>query len=426
MAAKGNFVAYVERQRLRGQLILQPRMGFSDGGEMRRGLEAVRDFPGATIGTITLDSYTRLGRFLDASQAMARGDVLNGYPIVSRTTEENKALLAGLEGAGFPVQVRHGSPQPFEIFQALLAAGLDATEGGPISYCLPYSRVPLRHSIAAWRQCCRLLADRAGERGVQCHVESFGGCMMGQLCPPALLVAFTVLEALFFLDCGIPSVSLSYAQGTSLAQDLGALQALRQLGRMLLPGRDWHMVLYTFMGKFPETASGARRLIEDSAALAQWAGVERLIIKTAVEARRIPTIEDNLEALGWAGAAAERARHAGTAADAEGHFEQVFEQAHGIIQAVLNLSGQLDAALAKAFACGLLDVPYCLHPDVQRGVSAWVGPDGVIQWEAVGKVPLPAWAGSGAARVRPKGHSSATFLAMLDFNKTKYDLIACP
>ena len=37
-------------------------------------------------------------------------------------------------------------------------AGLDATEGGPVSYCLPYSRMPLEIATRNWARGCDLLA----------------------------------------------------------------------------------------------------------------------------------------------------------------------------------------------------------------------------------------------------------------------------
>ena len=70
--------------------------------------------------------------------------------------------------------------------------------------------------------------------------------MMGQLCPPSLLVAISVLEGLFFRQHGLRSISLSYAQQTSPAQDDEAVAALTSLADELLPDvrlarRDLHV-----------------------------------------------------------------------------------------------------------------------------------------------------------------------------------------
>src|SRR5581483_6686062 len=145
------------------------------------------------------------------------------------------------------------------IFGALIAAWLDATEGGPVSYCLPYSRMPLDASVQNWARACELLAGLR-ETGAEPHLETFGGCMLGQLCPPSLLIAMSVLECLFFRQHGLRSVSLSYAQQTSAEQDIEAVLALRRLAGEWLPGIDWHIVIYAYMGVYPRTPDGASRL----------------------------------------------------------------------------------------------------------------------------------------------------------------------
>src|SRR5262249_4060776 len=157
----------------------------------------------------------------------------NGYPIVAHDLETTRAVLAGVADVTFPVQIRHGSPCPEHIFRSLIDAGLHATEGGPVSYCLPYSRTPLELSIDNRTRSCELLAGVRGAE-VEPHLETFGGCMLGQLCPPSLLVAMSVLECLFFRQHGLRSVSLSYAQQTNPDQDREAVLALRRLAAQWL------------------------------------------------------------------------------------------------------------------------------------------------------------------------------------------------
>lgn len=302
-AARSVFSSFVAEHRRSRTLLVQPRMGFSDPAMMRRGLHAVAGAGVPAVGTVTLDSYTRTGQHDLAAMSLESGVQLNGYPLVALGTGVTAELLDGLFGPRFPVQVRHGSPQPEDIFAAMLEAGLDASEGGPVSYCLPYSSVPLRTATASWSRSATLLAAQA-DRGVLCHLESFGGCMLGQLCPPGLLVALSVLECLFFAEHGVRSVSASYAQQTSPDQDAEALWAMRRLCAEELAGVDFHIVLYTYMGLFPETPAGARELLAESVRLAVRTGTERLIVKTTAEAHRIPTVEENVDALRLAHATA--------------------------------------------------------------------------------------------------------------------------
>ena len=75
------------------------------------------------------------------------------------------------------------------------------------------------------------------------------------------------------------------------------MAALRRLADEFLPDVDWHVVIYTYMGLFPNTLEGAQALLDESVRLATESEAERLIVKTALEAFRIPTIEENVEAL---------------------------------------------------------------------------------------------------------------------------------
>ncbi|MFF4753886.1 methylaspartate mutase [Streptomyces sp. NPDC002514] len=410
--ARGRFSRFVRRSHEQGGLVVQPRMGFADTATMRRGLEAVRAVRGASIGTVTVDSYTRVNDHDSARRALDRGDDLNGYPVVAHGVQETRRLLTGVADDDFPVQFRHGSALPRELFGALARVGADATEGGPVSYCLPYSRVPLPQATAAWAECCRILADRPETM----HLESFGGCMLGQLCPPSLLIALSVLEGMFFREHGMRSISVSYAQQTSPEQDLEALAALRLLAAQWLGDDvDWHVVLYTYMGVFPRTPVGAYRMLEDSVRLAVRSGTERLIVKTAVEAYRIPTIEENVDALEFAAAVAADERRA---APVGGAVRQtgIYEEALQLITSTLRFGDDVGSALVGAFAHGYLDVPYCLHQDNANRSRAAIDPGGTLRWFDPGAMPVAASDGHGSAPV-----TARSLIDMLGYNERRFD-----
>lgn len=383
------FGQHIAAARQAGELVVQPRMGFDHPTKMRLGLQAVRDASARVVGTITLDSYTRVGDLASTVQALREGKELNGYPIVSHGTKRTREMLEGIQANNFPIQVRHGSPLPEHIFASVLACGIDATEGGPISYCLPYGRTPLREAISSWRRCADLAATSAAN-GHVLHIETFGGCMLGQMCPPSMLVAISVLESLFFIQRGVPSVSLSYAQQTSFEQDVAAIRALRHLAARWLPNTDWHIVLYTYMGVFPRTEDGARDLLRQSVHIALRGGAERLIVKTVAEAHRIPTIEENVQALElaaqhWRNLQAED-KNTGYCELA--HYETVLSEASTLIESVLSLHNDVGEALRRAFAYGYLDIPFCLHRDNAGQTRSFVQTDGSLQWLRTGKLPI--------------------------------------
>ncbi|MEV6118649.1 methylaspartate mutase [Streptomyces sp. NPDC052109] len=406
------FGAFVRRAHAAGRLVVQPRMGMSGPDRMRAGLLATRDATATTVGTITLDSYTRVGDLESAKLAVLEGVALNGYPIVSHEKATTLKVLDGIHGPDFPVQVRHGSAAPQDIFRALTAVGLDASEGGPVSYCLPYGRVPLRESVAHWAASCELLAALR-ESGAEPHLETFGGCVLGQLCPPGLLVAVSVLEAIFFHRHGIRSISVSYAQQTHPRQDAEAVAALRSLCARFLPGAEWHVVVYAYMGLFPETEDGAYRLLGKAAELAVASGSERLIVKTVAESRRIPSVAENVAALEYAAQVAARTPRA----PLDGPGTQTYAEASALVGAVLALDDDLGAALLTAFAKGLLDVPYCLHPDNAGFSRSYIDADGRLCWADIGKMPL-----NGIADVHPaQAITSGDLLDSLSYVRRSFD-----
>jgi methylaspartate mutase epsilon subunit len=406
------FGGFVARARAAGELVVQPRMGMSNPDRMRAGLVATKYANATTVGTVTLDSYTRVGADDEAGRAVAEGADLNGYPIVAHGPATTGAMLHGVRDDGFPVQVRHGSARPQRIFAALVAAGLDATEGGPVSYCLPYGRVPLRESVVNWVRCCEMLAQLR-DRGAEPHLETFGGCLMGQLCPPSLLVAVSVLEGLFFRQHGLRSVSLSYAQQTNMAQDEEAVRALGRIAGELLADVDWHIVVYTYMGVYPRSPQGAKGLLEASARLAVRTGAERLIVKTVAEAHRIPTIAENVLALEWAARAAEDEHPIVYRPDEL----DTYAEARALVDAVLELGPDIGRALVRAFGRGYLDVPYCLHPDNAGRTRSYLDTAGRLGWTAIGKMPI----GHLVRKVAPRRVTSADLLNSLSYVERKFD-----
>lgn len=411
-ASFGDFVAEAER---RGRLVVQPRMGFGDLARMRSGLERTRAADAVAVGTLTLDSYTRIGDHEAARRALRDGIELNGYPIVARPDEETVALLDGVRDECFPVQVRHGSSRPQDIFRALGRLGLDATEGGPVSYCLPYSRTPLREAVDCWAESMEVFAA-SGSDGVRPHMESFGGCMLGQLCPPGLLVAISLLEGIFFRQHGIDSVSLSYAQQTDPRQDEEAVLALRRLAGEYLPDTQWHVVFYAYMGVYPRTSWGARRLLEQAARTAVRAGAARVIVKTEAEAHRIPTIEENVRAL-EVGA---RASEGGGPRVYDAGDGGVLAEARALVEAVLDIDRDVGRALPRAFELGRLDLPFCLHPDNRGEARGYIDDEGRLRWLTTGNMPIAPSLGT----ARPARLTANALLTMLHHVEQRYDRAA--
>jgi methylaspartate mutase epsilon subunit len=225
---------------------------------------------------------------------------------------------------------------------------------------------------------------------------------------------------MFFVRHGIRSVSLSYAQQIDPAQDEAAIHALRRLATELLPATvDWHVVLYTYMGVYPRSATGAARLLADAARLAVRTRTERLIVKTGAEAHRIPTIEENVAALELAAAVAADsvATHGVATAPSTDDTGRDYAEARAIVEAVLDLDDSLDRALVLAFRRGYLDVPYCLHPDNAGRTRSVIDADGRLQWSDTGSLPIRPPQPFHRAR-QP---TAASLMSALSYVKRRYD-----
>jgi methylaspartate mutase epsilon subunit len=396
-------------------LYVQPRMGMGSLEDMRKGLEAVKDLDAPTIGTITLDSYTRMGQFEEAKKSLHAGLDLNGLPILAYEPSDIRESLCSVGNESFLIQVRHGTAYPEKIFGHFIKSGLFLTEGGPVSYCLPYSRSSLRDAIASWQRACLLLANYP----TQAHLESFAGCLLGQLCHPSILVSLGILEALFFKQNGLQDISLSYAQNYNLTQDLAAISALKKLADLYLSKEVcWHIVVYTFMGLFPQTRMGYEKILKESVHLAIFSGAKRLIVKTHEESRHIPAITSNLEAL-------KKACEFSSCILEEAPYDEeeedlIFSQSKALIDCALNLDKDVGSSLYKAFQKGHLDVPFCLHPDNRRLATCTIDHQGYLQWLSSGKLPITIKKNES----HPCGVSKLTsenFLEILAFNRKKFD-----
>ena len=143
-------------------------------------------------------------------------------------------------------------------------------------------------------------------------------------------------------------------------------------------------------------------------------------MKTVSEAHRIPTVQENVDALIIADRAARAIRTAGVDhLSAEGEMEcaALLNEAERLVEAVLQLSDDVSKALLHAFAAGLLDVPYCLHPDNHGDSKAYIAEDGRLRWSNVGRMPISAASAEGIFAAM----TSTALLRMLRRTADGYD-----
>jgi methylaspartate mutase epsilon subunit len=372
-----------------GRPAIQPRCGVGSHAAMRTLLTEAERRARPDLLTLTIDSYTRLRRFPEAARVLAADPGrLNGYPLVAHGWRRGRELN---EAVRVPLQIRHGSPDPRELFATALAAGITSFEGGGVSYNLPYAKdVPLRESLAAWRlvdRACGLLAAR----GVVVEREMFG-TLTAVLLPPSVSIAVSLLEALSAAREGVRCVSLAYPQGGNAVQDVAALRAIGDLTRQYLPaGTLAYPVLHQFMGPFPREPERADALILLGGLVAVWGGAAKVIVKTNQEAAGIPDLDATVRGLrttqvaasGYLGAFG--VDESAVAEEREWICREVRELVDPVV-AGAGLAGSIEAA----FRDGRLDVPFSASIHAHSAVIPCRDRFGAVRYGEPGRLPLSA------------------------------------
>ena len=105
-------------------------------------------------------------------------------------------------------------------------------------------------------------------------------------------------------------------------------------------------------------------------------------------------------------------------AAALGHAESVLAEARLLVEATLELDPDVGKAIVRGFGLGLLDVPFCIHPDNRNLVRPSLREDGVVGWQDVGNLPL----GRDLARRTDRGRfGSRELMEALSFNRRRFD-----
>jgi methylaspartate mutase epsilon subunit len=380
------------------KLLLQPRAGVPLIDDQIKLLRHLEQEGGADLLSTTIDAYTRQNRYEEAAHSLEmslteRQALLNGFPAVNHGVEGCRRVL---ESVLRPVQVRHGTPDARLLAEITLAAGFTSFEGGGISYNIPYAKkVSLEKSIRDWHYVDRLVGFYE-ENGVSINREPFGP-LTGTLVPPCLSNAIGIVEGLLALEQGVKSLTLGYGQGGNLLQDLAAMRALREQATecFLKAGfSDFHLtlVLHQWMGGFPEDEAKAFSVIALGAVVAALARAEKTIVKTPHEAMGIPTKEANAQGLRATRQIITMLQDQLCSPD-----QEMLRRESGLIQAEVRClldavqqvgEGQWARGVVRAFAEGLLDVPFAPSAYNRGKVLPMRDDEGFIRIFLKGNLPL--------------------------------------
>ncbi|HEX2642842.1 MAG TPA: methylaspartate mutase subunit E [Thermoanaerobaculia bacterium] len=353
----------------RRPMLIQPRSGVPGLAEQ---IELFRQFRDAGCPGLSfqVDSMTRNNNYAGAAEAIATSArtgraTLNGFPVINHGVDGVRRVVSEV---GVALQTRHSTRDPRLLAEISYAGGATAFEGGAICYNIPYYKdFPVRDSIARWRYVDRLTGLYHERHGIVLDREFFG-TLTAALIAPAIALTTNIVESVLAAEQGVKCVSPAYAEQGNRAQDIAAIRVMGSLTREILAEQGYGDVqVYTcfhqYMAAFPPSQRPAEELIFASAVTAALAGADRLINKSPVESRKIPTAADNLRGIELAQlgmASAHHYRLSATAEAAVAEEERILRrEVRAIFDSLLDAGrGDLAAGVARGFELGLIDIPF--------------------------------------------------------------------
>jgi len=376
--------------------LFQPRTGVADIEQQITLLQHL-EAEGSDVSSVQLDAASRsrmydkaeLGKDLSIERKQSQ---LNGFPIPVYGVKEVRRLITSLKR---PFQLRGGGPDHRFTYEIALAAGISAVEGGCICYCLPYDKLtnPIE-SLRNWQFIDRLSAFYEEVHGVSVNREYFG-TLTATLIEPSLAIAVNVIQAILTAQQGVKSITVGYAEQGNRAQDIAAIQVMEEQVNAFLQMYGFMDVRVTtvyhqFMAAFPSDYKKAEDLIFNSSITATLAGATKVMVKTAVEAIRIPDRFDNAKAVKLSKQGALTAHHSMVNQEKlKIEKNLIRSEVKQIMDAVMQLSnGSIAKGAIKAIEAGILDIPW--SPSIyNKGKVVGVRDiDGAVRFYDFGNLPF--------------------------------------
>lgn len=361
-----NFAKKMSLAKRQGRTMVQPRAGVPVLYEHIKLLQYLES-SGADFVPSTIDSYTRQNRYPEAEKGIQESflqnrAMLNGFPAVNHGVMGCRKVM---ESVGVPVQARHGTPDARLLSEIIHASGWTSNEGGGISYNIPYAKsISLETSIHNWQYCDRLVGYYE-EHGVSINREPFGP-LTGTLVPPSISNTISICEALLAAEQGVKNITVGYGMGGNVVQDIAAIRTLQKQTDEYLKKAGHEdvevtTVFHQWMGGFPADEAEATGLIAMSSSVAALSKATKMITKTSHESIGIPTKEAN-------GLGIKTSKFVVTLLqdqvfpDCEKlSFEmaEIEKEVNCLMDCIFKVGdGDLAQGIVKAFAQGLIDVPF--------------------------------------------------------------------
>jgi methylaspartate mutase epsilon subunit len=376
--------------------LIQPRSGVSLVEEQIRLFQAFKS-AGAHALSYQVDSLTRNNNYAGADEAIRESratglTTLNGFPVINHGVSGLRRIITEVK---VPLQTRHSTRDPRLLAEISYAGGVTAFEGGAICYNIPYYKnYPLRESLKTWQYVDRLTGIYYERYGILLDREFFG-TLTATLMPPSLAIAVNLIEAILAVRQGVRCVSLGYAEQGHRAQDIAAIRTLKAMAGEVLNHLGYrniqvNTVFHQYMAAFPGEPERAEELIYNSAITMTLSGATRIIVKTPVEAVKIPTLRDNVHGIGlvmrgMADAVCHRVDETRVAEECS----IIRREVQAMLDAIILCGGGCIAeGVVKGFSLGCLDIPFSPSVHNRHEVMTARDVEGAVRYLSCGKLPF--------------------------------------
>lgn len=397
LAAQPSFCAAQQQVNLgHRKPLIQPRSGVSGLDEQIKLFQAFKSV-GAGVLSYQVDSLTRNNNYAGAGEAIREGlaagvSVLNGFPVINHGVAGLRRVVSEVR---MPLQTRHSTRDPRLLAEISYAGGVTAFEGGAICYNIPYYKnYPLDESLRAWQYVDRLTGIYEERFGIVLDREFFG-TLTATLIPPSLAIATNLIESVLAIGQGVKCVSLGYAEQGNRVQDIAAVRTLREMAAELVRHMGYkdvrvNTVFHQYMAAFPETVARAEELIYHSAITMALSGATRTLVKTPVEAVKIPSLGDNVRAINLVMRGIEDAA-CGTVDETQvaAESEIIRREVRAILDAVILCGkGSVTEGVVAGFRQGYLDIPF--SPSIYNRGEVMTARDtnGAVRFLSCGNLPF--------------------------------------
>jgi methylaspartate mutase epsilon subunit len=219
-------------------------------------------------------------------------------------------------------------------------------------------------ALRNWQYVDRLCARYEEEHSILINREYFG-VLTASLIEPSLAIVVNIIQGILSAQQGCRSITVGYAEQGNRSQDIAAIRVLNEMVKYYLQLFGYRhcrvtTVFHQYMAAFPSDYQKAEELIFNSCITATKAGATKVMVKTAVEAIKIPDKHENKYALDLCRKAALSAADVPVFPRYVSMEQRMLrKEVKQIMDVILELgNNSIAVGAVKAIEYGIIDVPW--------------------------------------------------------------------